>query len=82
MFGHVVNDLVRDYLINGSMDPDVHADVLSLTRRAYESDRMNEEVPFEVLAEREAALNDAEFSFNELADLVETHLDLIRYWSV
>ncbi len=79
-FAHVEDALIRSVLL-GDVSEDAICYALTKTRDALMQDQFNPDVSYKVLAIREAAIDEAEFAWNEDGDLDEMLAALRRFWS-
>ncbi len=79
-FAHV-EDLKIQSVLNGDVSEDAICYALTQSREAVMQDQFNPDVSYKVLAIREAAIDEAEFAWNEDGDLDETLAALRRFWS-
>ncbi len=79
-FAHV-EDLKIQSVLNGDVSEDAICYALTQSREAVMQDQFNPDVSYKVLAIREAAIDEAEFAWNEDGDLDEMLAALRRFWS-
>jgi hypothetical protein len=79
-FDHVDDKRIQSVL-NGDVSEDAICYALTQTRQAVMQDQFNPDVSYRTLAIREAAIDDAEFCWNEEGDMDGTLDALQRYWN-
>lgn len=80
-FDHVVDARIRSVLM-GDLSEDAICYALTQSRDALMQDQFNPDVSYKVLDAREAAIDDAEFSWNDEGDPFSAMESLKQFWSV
>lgn len=80
-FDHVVDARIRSVLM-GDLSEDAICYALTQSRDALMQDQFNPDVSYKVLDAREAAIDDAEFSWNDEGDPFSAMESLKKFWSV
>ena len=81
-WNHVDHTITREVLTQQSIDEDSICQALTFANECLQADQHNEDVTKKMYYARVNALTDAEESWNEHGDTLETIEALRRFWSV